>query len=244
MPARLGILWSDSARTYQDGGIFLEGALAAYEGCSYAGMKIRFVTEDQMIAGELEGLDVVVVEEVPAMRDDAFNALKAFYDSTRAALIRAARPIPYNEHGQSRKDVLPYGIHTFLVHDSNTPKEYLHALDAALASGHGENTLRPVNEYGYMLEGVRARHARHEGHDYLYLMNLRTDAILVHASGEAQAGQELIQDEAVTFPLWAQPLEPLLIRLDGPAALPLQPLEPTEGVTPKAVVEVVSRTSE
>lgn len=238
--ARLGIVWSDSAKTYQDGGVFLKSALAAYEGCSYAGLKIRFVTEDQVLRGELDGLDVVVVQEVPAMRNDAFDALKAFYESSDAALIRATHPIPYNEHGQSRKDVLPYGIHTFLVHDSMTPKEYLHALDAALAIGHAQGVPRPINEYGYTLEGVRARHARHEGADYLYFINLRTGPVLVHVAGEAQTGQELIRGEAMAFPLWAQPLEPMLIRLDGPTATPLQPLEPTEGgVAPKAVVEAV-----
>ncbi len=239
-PARLGILWSDSAKTYQDGGVFLDSALAAYEGCSYAGLKIRFVTEDQIIGGELNGLDVVVVEDVPAMRDDAFNALKAFYDSTDAALIRATRPIPYNEHGQSRKDVLPYGIHSFLVHDAMRSKEYLHALDAALAIGHADGVPRPVNEYGYTLEGVRARHLRHEGADYLYFINLRPEPLLVHVDREEQSGQELIRGDAVTFPLWARPLEPMLVRLDGPTAESLQPLEPNEGGdVPKAVVEAV-----
>lgn len=213
--AEVGILWSDSSKIYADGDPYLGSAARAYEGCSFAGRKLRFVTESQCGEGALADLAMLIIPNTPALSDAAFEAVQQFADAG-GTIIRSATPIPYDEWGHSRKDVITYGLSTLLVRGRDSSTEYLHAMDAALSMGMVRDVPRTTNEFGYPLEGVKTRYVELDGQAYLYLMNLRKEPVECYLRGGVSSGRDLIRGSDVRFPAVVAPLRPLLIRLDSP----------------------------
>ncbi len=216
-PARVGVLFSRSSAIYRDGDPHVRSALDAFEGASFSGYAVRFVSEEQCNAETLKSLDVMVIPETPALSDAAFDALSAYIDGGGVA-VRLGTPIPYTERGASRTDVLPTTARTILVRGLNLPTEYLHAMDAAIALGSLPAVTRVVNAEGYPLEGVRTRCIEFRGETYLYLLNLRKDPVICHLTGNAKEGRDLIRGRTVRFPLPVLPLDVMLIRLEKPTS--------------------------
>jgi hypothetical protein len=214
-PAELAILWSDSSSIYEDGEAFLPSAANAYTGVSTSGLKVRFITESQCKNGELDGVDLLIIPNTPAFDDKAMAAVETYVDQGKP-IIRAAKPMPYNERGGSRLDVVRFGNNTLLVRGTGRVSEYLHAMDAALYKGYIASKPRAINEYGYPQEGVRTRYIEFDGARYLYIINLRTTPIFTHLFGPYSSGTDLIRGESISFPGTLQPLRPMLLRLDTP----------------------------
>ena len=212
-PVDVAIVYSESSRILDDGIPHLESARFAYEGCSFAGYKVGFVTERQIEAGILDSVKVLVIPETPAISDKAFDAIEAY--ATRGGTVaRVGTPIPYNEFGQSRRGGMQSTPRTVLIRGMNLPTEYLHGMDAAMVQGTLPPVPRTTNSSGYPLEGVKTRFVEVNGDGYLYLVNLRKEPIECHLTGIAQHGRDLIRARDVQFPRVVPPMEPMLIRLD------------------------------
>jgi hypothetical protein len=165
--------------------------------------------------GELDGVDLLIIPNTPALDDNAMAAVVTYVDQGRP-IIRAAKPMPYNERGGSRIDVVRFGRNTLLVRGTGRVSEYLDAMDAALSKGYIPSKPRAINEYGYPQEGVRTRYVEVDGVRYLYIINLRTTPIFTHLFGPYSSGTDLIRGESISFPGTLQPLRPMLLRLDTP----------------------------
>ena len=74
---------------------------------------------------------------------------------------------------------------------------------------------RAVNRYGYPIEGIKTRYVEVDGTGYLYALNVRKEPTACHLVGPRQNGRDLIGGRDVGFPRVLNPLEPLLVRLDG-----------------------------
>ncbi|MBI4557265.1 MAG: hypothetical protein HY706_06755 [Candidatus Hydrogenedentes bacterium] len=216
-PADVGILWSKSSKIYADGQPYLESAKRAFEGCSFAGRAMRFVTERQCVEGGLAGIRILVIPEALAVSDDTFVALDGYVQSG-GAVIRTAAPIPYTSRGQSRQDVISHTPRTLLIRGTDLPAQYLHAMDAAYTLHFLDEIPRAVNPYGYPLEAVRTRYVEMDGTGYLYVLNLRKEPVLCQLVGDRQSGRDLLRDTAVAFPAVLNPLQPMLVRLDAPGS--------------------------
>jgi hypothetical protein len=214
-PASVAVLWSDASKIFDDGEPYLESALYAYEGCSFSGYNVRWISEAQCADGELAGVKLLVIPHTPAVTDAAFEAMKAYIEAG-GHVARIGMPIPYNEKGHSRQDILRNSYNTVLVRGVNLPTEYLHAIDAAIEMDALPVISRPVNEHGYPLEGVRTRTVELEGNQYLYLINVRKEPVTCHLTGPAQGGRDLIQGRDISFPYLMSPLEPMLLQMDRP----------------------------
>ena len=190
-----------------------ESAQFAFEGASFAGFPVRFITEKQVEDGELADIKVLILPSTMAVPDNTFEQLSNYVEEG-GMVARVGTPIPYNERGQSRSDVIRATGNTILVRGLNLPTEYLHALDAALVSGVLAEIVRPVNAYGYPIEGVRSRYAEHDGELYLNIINLRHTPVAVHLSGLSGSGRDLLRGRDVSFPRELTPLDPMLIHLD------------------------------
>lgn len=214
-PAEVGILWSESAKVLDDGEPYLTSTRYAYEGVSFSGYNVRFITERQAVEGALDAITVLVVPETPALNDEAFRAVQQYVEDG-GVLAQVGTPIPYDEHGQSRQDLIRPTGHTFIVRGQNLPTEYLHAMDAILEVGELAHIPRPINRHGYPLEGVKTRYVQHNGEHYVFVVNLRNGPVGCYLAGTLHAGRDLISNQRVFFPRMLQPLEPLLIRMDNP----------------------------
>jgi len=212
-PAEVAILYSDSAKILDDGVPYLKSARFAYEGASFAGYRLRFISENQLAQGEWTSLKVLIVPETPALTDAAFTAIEQ-YINEGGAVIRVGTPIPYNEHGFSRRTVLRNNTRTVLVRGLNLPTEYLHGMDGAINKGALPDIPRVVNKSGYPLEGVKSLYVECNGEAYLYVLNVRKDPVTCRLNGKVQSGRDLILGREVRFPLYATPLDPMVIRLD------------------------------
>jgi hypothetical protein len=215
-PAEIGIVFSDASKIFDDGVPHLLSAWYAWEGCSFAGYNLRFLTEDQVAAGIPDTIRVLVIPETPALQDDAFHVLSEFVEHG-GTVARIGTPIPYNERGISRHDVIRNTAKTVLVRGMNLPTEYLHAMDAAIVQGALPVIPRPINASGYPLEGVRTRYAETGGSHCVFVMNLRKEPVICHLAGHMQTGRDLIAGRPVSFPMELAPLVPMLIRLDSRA---------------------------
>ena len=212
-PAVIGILFSQASKIFEDGDPHLKSVWDAYEGATFGGYKVRFITEDQCNAGALDDIQVLIIPKAPALDDATFEKLAAFIESGRP-VARAGTPIPYNEKGHSRNDVLPNTGNTVLVRGMNLPTEYLHAIDALIQQGDLDPVPHTINNFGYPLEGVKSRYIEVDGQPYLYIINLRKDAVNCHISGNMLQGWDLIREREITFPRSIAPLEPMLIALE------------------------------
>lgn len=232
-PADLGVLWSDSSRLINAGDPYLRSVLSAYEGASFAGLKVRFVTEAQCVRGDLAGLKVLVIPNMPALSEEAFNAVQARADAG-GMVVKAATPIPYDAKGESRSGTISYGANTILVRGGDDAPEYLNAIDAAITLLDLHDVPRIVNEFGYPVEGVRGRYVALDGRGVLYVVNIRKQPVRVRVQDGPEEGVDLLTGREVRFPMTLRPLRPMLIQFDSPQpSAPLEPLDAPD--TPAAV---------
>ncbi|HPG69098.1 MAG TPA: hypothetical protein PLO37_19795 [Candidatus Hydrogenedentes bacterium] len=212
-PADVAILWSYPAKVYQDGDPYLASTRDAFEGSSFSGYKVRFVTQKMCVDGDLEGVKVLVVPETPALTEEAFAALQHYVDH-HGLIARLGTPIPYNERGYSRHDSIGTTPETILVRGVNLPAEYLHAMDAVFQFDRLDAIPRAVNAFQFPIEGVRTRYVEFEGEAYLFVINLRKNPVSCRLTGPRVSGRDLILGRDVVFPRVIDPLDPMLIRLD------------------------------
>ncbi len=213
-PADVLVFFSDASKIMDNGVPHLLSAWYAYEGSSFCGYNVRFVSEGQIVNGALDAARVLVMPETPACTDAAFNKLSEYVEKG-GAVARVGTPIPYNERGHSRTDVIRNTANTVLVRGMNMPTEYLHAMDAVIFQGVLPRIPRPVNGSGYPVEGIKSRFVECDGVNYLYLSNLRPDAVLCHLDGPLQSGRDLLEGRDVVFPRMLAPLEVMLVRMDA-----------------------------
>ncbi len=225
--APIAVLWSYTSKVFDNGEPYLSSAFDAFEGLSFGGYKVRWVSEEQVAAGALKNVRLLVIPETPALTDAAFKEVQAYVDAGRA-VARIGSPIPYDPRGQSRLELIVNTPQTVLVRGLNLPTEYLHAVDAAVVEGALPEVPRAVNASGYPIEGVITRFVRHDGRPYLYAVNLRQDPVLVEITGGRQGGHDLIRGGHVTFPREMPPLQPVLLAMDTiEAEVTLQAARPT-----------------
>lgn len=213
-PIDIAILFSNSSRLLDGGDPHLQSAYFAYEGATFSGYKAGFITEGQCVAGALAKVPVLIIPDTPAVSDEAFAAIGEHVQQG-AAVARTGRPIPYNEYGMSRHDVVRNTGNTVLVRGLNLPTEYLHAMDALIDRGALDRVPRPVNGFGFPLEGVTSRFVEVDGQPYLYLVSLRKDAVECYLTGSMHQGKDVLLQQNVTFPRQIEPLKPMLIALDS-----------------------------
>lgn len=237
-PADVAILWSMPSKIYEKGYPYLPSVRRAYEGCSFCGRKVRFISENQCVQQGLDGVAFLVLPQMLAVSEATFHVIQE-YVKGGGVIIRSGSPIPYNERGASRQAVVGNSIHTILVRGVDSPSQYLHALDAAFALGTVEDVPRVVNDEGYPMEGVKTSFTEFGGERYLYLLNLRTTTVRCQLQGRTQSGRDLIQGRDVTFPRLVMPLEPMLIRLNHVDAAPAPALAAIDSEPHTTVVRPV-----
>ena len=213
--ADVAILFSHETLIRPESDQYRESLVAAYEGVSFGGRKVRFMTERQVAEGGLEGIEVLVLPRVRALPDETYAAVSEYIERG-GVVIRTPNQIPYDGRGHSRPAVIVSTLQTVLVRGLDTPTAYFHAIEAAYSTGLLPQVPRPSNEFGYLLEGVKSRFVEHDGEAYLYLVNLRQEPIHMGLNGPYRGGYDLIQGRTVRFPTLVHPLDPKLIRL-GPA---------------------------
>lgn len=212
-PAEVGILFSSSSKILDNGDPHLKSARYAFEGATFSGYKVDFITEDQCVSGKLKSLPVLIIPDTPALSDEAFQAIGQHVQEG-AAVARTGKPIPYNERGTSRHDVVRNTGNTILVRGLNLPTEYLHAMDALIDRGVLPRIPHPVNAFGFPLEGVKSRYVEVDGQPYLYIVNLRPIPVRCNVAGAMTSGRNVLDQQKIQFPRELEPLKPMLIALN------------------------------
>lgn len=216
-PADVGILWSMPSKIMDGGAPYLASLLRAYEGASYFGLPVRFITERQCAEGELLDVNILIVPDMTNVSDETFAAVKTFVDND-GCIIRMGRTLTYDVRGVPRRDVLGYNKNTILIRGEGLARHYLGALDALWHTASFEPRPRIVNEYGYPIEGVVNRSISANDETYMYVLNVRADSVRVFLDEKTYpSGRDLIRDRPVVFPMELDPLDPMLIRIDSPA---------------------------
>lgn len=212
-PAEIGILFSEASKIMDDGVPHLESAKFAFEGASFAGYCVRFITESQIAKGALDQIKVFILPETISVSDETFEHLSTYVEEG-GSIARVGTPIPYNERGLSRSDVIRSTANTVLVRGLNLPTEYLHAMDAAQEAGTLPEISRPINAFGYPLEGLRSRYVNYNDDNYLYIINLRKEPVNCFLTGVSHSGYDLIHGLEVEFPRVLEPLKPMMVRMN------------------------------
>ena len=212
-PAPVAIIWSTPSKIYGNGVPYLHSANQAFEGCSFSGYKVRFLTERQVLESQLADVRVLVIPETPAVSDEAFGVIRD-YIRNGGVIVRTQAQIHYDQHGHSRRDILGNTARTVLVRGLNLPTEYLHAMDGVTGLGTLPPVPRTINRYGYPLEGVKSRYVELDGQGYLYVINIRKAPVAACLLGAMHSGRDLIRGRDVAFPTTLEPLDPMLIRLN------------------------------
>ncbi len=239
------ILWSLPARLSEDEQSYLRTLQNAYEGASYFGLPVGFVTERQCIEGVLTKARVLIVPDATNVFDETFAAVQNFVESG-GCIIRMGRTMTHDQHGRGRRSVLDTNRNTLLIRGDGLPRHYLGALDEVSNRAAFPAIPRTVNEFGYPLEGVVNRAVRFKDDSYLlYVVNLRHEPVYVCLAGKsAAAGKDLISGRQIDFPVQIPPCEPMLIQFDASAYPPpavQQASEMSEAKIPAATLEATPR---
>ncbi len=241
-PAPVAILWSDASRILDSGSPYLPSLRRAYEGAACFGLPLRFISERQLAAGELSSVTILVLPEVLALADDAFDALDRWVEEG-GRLVSTGTSIPYNEYGGSRPLRLRASPLTKLVRGAENAGNYLLALDAAFEASSLEEFPRAIDEREYPILGVFSRYLENDEGRYLYLLNLNSEAKNIHLPVGRIEGRDLIEGRPVQFPLELEPLDPMLIALTSPESTNVEAT--TDGAVssdpPTATIEPVNR---
>lgn len=211
--APVAILWSAPSKIFGNGVPYLVSARDSFEGCSFSGYKVRFITEKQCVDSKLADVKVLVLPDTPAVGEDAFEVLKDYIQGG-GVTVRTQSPVHYDEYGHSRRDIIGNTSRTVLVRGLNLPTEYLHAMDAVTGLDELEPIPRMTNKYGYPLEGVKSQYVEVDGQGYLYVLNIRKQPVLAYLYGSIRSGRDLIHGADAVFPAKLEPLSPMLIRLN------------------------------
>lgn len=213
-PAPVAILWSDSSNIFNDGRGYLESVRRAFEGCSFAGHKLCFLTEQQLAEGALDGVKVLVLPDTPALSNAAFAALERLsQDSKDIGIVRTTETIAYDERGQPHGHVIAFGPEAVLLRGGDPPYAYLEALDEITARGYLPDIPRAVNASDYPLEGVKTAYLEMHGGPYLYILNLRKDPVACYLTRGIVGGTDLLTKNTLDFPRTIPPLTPMILRL-------------------------------
>ena len=102
-----------------------------------------------------------------------------------------------------------------LVPATNEALPGLDAMDGVQEFSSLPERPRPINAYGYPLEGIKTRFVEIDGAPYLYVVNLRKAPINCFLSGGMQVGRDLLRGHEVAFPTYLEPLHPMLVKLDA-----------------------------
>lgn len=215
-PAEIAIMWSVSSLIFDGGKPFAESAMRAFEGLAFSGQKFRFLSEGQCANGELDGVRLLVIPQMPALSDAAFAAVDRFIKQG-GHVIRTGVSAVYDPRGLSRQEVISYTTRTYLIRGVDDAVGYLHACETAYADGALPQIPRSVNGFGYLLEGVKSRYVIHDGVEYLYLLNIRKETVICHLSTPHGGGVDMISGTRVTLPVTLAPLRPMLVALDSVA---------------------------
>ncbi len=202
---------------FAQGDPYVESAMRAYEGCANFGPNTKFISERECERNGLDGVTVLVIPKALALSDDAFRAIDRYIEGG-GVTIRQGNPFPYDRQGISRTATVSVSKRTILLRNEDTVRAYLDALDAAYALTGMDSPPRPVNDFDYPIDGVKSRFAVHERVPYLYLINLRDGPVRVKLFGPYTSGTDLISGNRIDFPDAIDPLTPMIIQLDGPAA--------------------------
>ncbi len=208
----VAILWSDSSRMLDNGAPYLPSLRRAYEGAACFGLPLRFISERQMAAGELSSVSILILPEVSALTDAAFEALEKFVENG-GRLVSTGSSVPYDAYAESRALRLQASPLTKLVRGVENADNYLRALDAAFEASDLKDFPRAVDELGYPIPGIVSRYLENDEGRYLYLVNLNHDAKRVQLPVGRLEGRDVIDGRVVQFPLEIEPLDPMLIAI-------------------------------
>ena len=210
--AEVAVLWSMPSKMAEGGKNYLETLLRAYEGASYFGLPVRFISERQCSAGDLLNIRILIIPDALNVSDEAYAAIKNFAENN-GGVIRMGRTMTHDEHGIARRDVLESTPNTVLIRGEGLARHYLGALDALYHRMGFSPRPRTVNEYGYPIEGVVNRAVRlADGSYLLYVVNIRKEPVYACLEGGGVTGRDLIHNREITFPTRLESCEPLLIQ--------------------------------
>lgn len=229
-PVEVAILFSLPSLVLNDGAPYTQSLIAAFEGASLSGRKVGFVTEEQIHSGGLDNVDILIIPNMTAISEPAFDAVNN-YIRNRGIVVRAGTTLPYDAWGHSRTDIVSRSLETVYLQGSANATQFYHAMDAVNARPGVAQVPHAINGYYYPLEGIKTRFHIIDGVPYLYLVNIRNQPNTVYLTGPYSSGRDIIGARDVHFPTTINPLEPMLIRLDIPEDL----APPTIAAAPETV---------
>jgi len=205
-PGGAAILWSDTAAMLDGGEALVASVTSAFEGMAFSGLPVRFLSEEDLLRGNWHGADVLVIPRMSALRRDAFDQLARLLESD-VPVIRASDTLSLDERGQPLPKMRQYEQRTFLIRGKENPYDYLEAVDELVYRGDLPSWPRPVNAFGYPLEGVRTIYAEADDTAYLYFANLRPDVVKVHLTSQADSWSDAVTGVERPFPRSLNSLE-------------------------------------
>ncbi len=208
------ILWSDSSRLLDNGAAHLTALANAYEGCSFGGQKVGFITEGQLAEGQWRAAKVVVLPNVAALAAEARDGLESLIASG-AGVIRSESGPVYDEHGRALGRGFSAGANSVLVRGRGEPREYLDALDDFISRGVLPDSPRAITASGYPIEGVKTRYVETSSARYLYVVNLRKEPVTCRLSRDIGDATNVLTGRPLAFPRRLDPLDPILLRISS-----------------------------
>lgn len=207
----------------------------AYLGLLFQGLPVRFITERQILEGNLHDIDLLIVPGADYVREDVFHKIAHFvYDG--GAMLSTADAFRYNEHGKARRQVA--FIDGLRMNRLNTPlltgnlnlqaieqlqlatplseKNY-HALLNLLIDAAGiERPVQVVDSCGKSIWGVEARSVIQDNEAFISVVNWlkQPQEVNLLINRSIQSITNLVTNQPHQSPtIQLTPLEPILLRV-------------------------------
>ncbi|MBI4583909.1 MAG: beta-galactosidase [Planctomycetes bacterium] len=206
---QVAMLHSTAALVY-DGKEHRKGLDKLYEALSFTGLKIGFVTERQLLAGNIPEVPVLLVPNARHLPSQALATLKRYRG--KLVLVGDERALKFAEHDKPQEvfaaERLPY------KHGETSTKALWEELLRRLPAWQVAPAVAVHDATGKPAWGVAWLTAERNGQRVVNLINYRHEPVTItlSAKGRIVSGLNLFDATPVHGPVVLRPLEPLLLQ--------------------------------
>ncbi|MBN1351654.1 beta-galactosidase [candidate division KSB1 bacterium] len=172
---------------------YLPALKQAYEAAMFLDAHIRFISEKQILRGDLKNVKLLIVPEADYVPDDVIEKIAAFSRYAGMVYLVGAHNFQFTEYGQPRSEPQAQVRRAKPELQSSTTqyRELSHIFDRLFDLAEIQRPFRVRNSEGENAWGVEARAVEIDSKKYLSVINWLKDSVEVRIAANHSRGQTL-----------------------------------------------------
>lgn len=213
---KVRILYSKTSAILDDRNYFSQ-VVNSYQALNFLDYPVGFLTENQIVKGELKDKKLLIVPLATHIKEDTFQAIIRYVKEGGKVLVIGDSSFNFDEYGRKRNASSFFKERNVKLISVAPRQDYLEIFNEEFDK---EGISRPVQVIGdndQKIWGVELRSVKVKDGHITYLINLTKKEIKVKLKSKRrmQEVKNLINNkEKIDFPFILKPMEPLLLKIN------------------------------